>query len=143
MKSYDKLGIQFQYPSNWRLDESDALDGYRTVSVYSPGGAFWTVTIHSPDVQPQDLARHALATMKQEYDELDGEAVEEQVAGRQIVGYDINFYCLDLTNTSHVRSFSTPQAAYLLWCQADDREFVRVEEVLRAITFSFLSCKSL
>ena len=75
--------------------------------------------------------------MRQQYDELDAEEVHETVAGHELVGYDMNFYCLDLTNTAQVRSYRTDDAAYVVFCQADDREFAEIEEVFRAITMSF------
>ncbi|HEV7225078.1 MAG TPA: hypothetical protein VGN42_20400 [Pirellulales bacterium] len=136
---YDKLGIHFQYPDNWRLDEIEARDNRNSVSVYTPGGAFWTITIHPPDASPQDLADAALAAMRQEYDELDAEPVAETIAGRELVGWDMNFYCLDLTNTAVVRGFNTPEATYLVFYQADDREFDELQRVFAAITFSLLS----
>ena len=77
--------------------------------------------------------------MRQEYDELDAEPVAETIAGRELVGWDMNFYCLDLTNTAVVRGFSTPEAAYLIFCQADDREFDEIQRIFAAITFSLLS----
>lgn len=133
---YEKLGIHFQYPENWTLDESEALEGEKSVSVYSPGGAFWSVIIHPPTLDPRALAEAALDTMRQVYDELDAEPIEETIAGRELVGCDMNFYCLDLTNTAQVRSFRRPEGTYLVMCQADDREFAEVEPVFRAITLS-------
>ena len=35
--TYDKLGIRFQFPDNWSLDENEARDSGNAVSVYSPG----------------------------------------------------------------------------------------------------------
>lgn len=135
---YDKLGIHFQYPENWTLDESEALEGERSVSVYSPGGAFWSVIIHPPTLDPRVLAEAALDTMKQVYDELDAEPIEESIADRELIGCDMNFYCLDLTNTAQVRGFRRPEGTYLVMCQADDREFSEVEPVFRAMTLSLL-----
>jgi len=135
---FDKLGIRFAYPENWTLDESEALAGNQVVTVNSPGGSFWSVMIHPPAVAPEKLVATALKAMRQQYDELDAEAVEETIAGHELVGYDMNFYCLDLTNTAQVRSYRTPDAAYVIFCQADDREFAEIEEVFRAITFSML-----
>lgn len=135
---YNKLGIHFQYPENWRLDESEALEGEKSVSVYSPGGAFWSVIIHPPTLDPRVLADAALDTMKQVYDELDAEPIEESIADRALVGCDMNFYCLDLTNTAQVRGFRRPEGTYLVMCQADDREFREVEPVFRAMTLSLL-----
>jgi hypothetical protein len=78
---YDKLGIRFQYPENWTLDEKDALEGEESVTVYSPGGAFWSVVVHPRYRDPGDLAKAALEAMQQEYEGLESEPVEETVAG--------------------------------------------------------------
>ena len=136
--SYNKLDLTFQYPDNWTLDEKDALEGESTVTVYSPGGAFWSIVVHPAQVDPEDLAKTALKAMRKEYDELDSEPVREAVGGHELLGYDLNFYCLDLTNTALVRAFRTPAASYLILCQADDREFQQIEAVFRAITASLV-----
>jgi len=135
---FDKLGIRFQFPENWTLDESEALSGDQAVTVYSPGGAFWSVFIRPVELAPQKLAEAALKSMRDQYDELDAESVTESVAGTELVGYDMNFYCLDLTNTAQVRAFRTPDASYVLLCQADDREYDETEPVFRAMTMSLL-----
>jgi hypothetical protein len=136
---YAKLGIRFQYPENWTLDESDAIKGDDSVSVYSPDGAFWSIIKHPLSSSPEELVEAALAAMRQEYDELDAEPVEETCGRQALVGFDINFYCLDLTNTALIRAFRTAQGAYLVLCQADDREFQEVEAVFRAITRSLFA----
>jgi hypothetical protein len=136
---FDKLGIRFQYPDNWSLDESDALEGDPSVSVYSPGGSFWTVSIHPAQTAPLSLAKAAVKVMRHQYGDLDSEPVEERVEGQDLVGFDMNFICLDLTNTATVRSYATHDASYVVFCQADDREYEEVEAVFRAITRSLLS----
>ena len=40
------------------------------------------------------MAQAALATMRKEYDELDAEPVSETIAGHDLVGFDLNFFCL-------------------------------------------------
>lgn len=137
--TFDKLGIRFAYPDNWTLDESEALEGNRAVSVYSPEGAFWAVVAHEPHLSPEELAATALATMRGQYDDLDAEPVEEAILGRQLIGYDMNFYCLDLTNTAIVRGFRTADAVFVVFCQAEDREFAEVEPVFHALTRSLVA----
>jgi len=139
---YDKLGIRFQFPTNWHLDEAEAFAGYHSVSVYSPGGSFWSVTVHPTQQSPQRLVDAALKTMEQEYDELDAEAVSESWAGHACVGYDLNFYCFDLTNTAVVRALATEDSAFLILYQADDREFTETEPVFKAISASLLASLS-
>jgi hypothetical protein len=135
---YDKLGIRFQYPENWSLDESDAMAGDKSVTVFSPGGAFWTVIIRPSAISPESLVEGALAAMREQYDELDAEAVAETVEGHDLIGYDMNFYCLDLTNTAMVRSYRTKAASLVVLFQADDREFASIEPIFRAMTLSLL-----
>jgi len=136
--SYDKMGIHFLYPENWTLDEEDAAKGCKSVSVYSPSGGFWSITLHPRKVDPKDLAVTALNAMKQVYDEAESEEVSEAVAGHDVSGFDLNFYCLDLTNTALIRGFRTDHASCVVLCQAEDREFQSLEQVFRAITASLL-----
>ena len=132
------MGIHFLYPENWTLDEADALKGETSVSVYSPDGAFWSIMLHPQSADPKELARAALTAMKQEYEDLEAEPVSDTVSGQAMSGFDMNFYCLDLTNTACIRGFRTDDFTYLLLCQAEDREFKQVEPVFRAITTSLL-----
>lgn len=136
---FAKLGISFQYPDNWTLDEEDALAGRQSVTVYSPGGAFWSVAVHPRSADPARLAQGAFDAMRQEYEELDAEESREVIAGHQTVGYDLNFFALDLTNTAQVRCLQTDRATYSIFCQAEDREFAEIERVFQAITASLLS----
>ncbi len=143
-RTYDHLGVRFQYPDNWRLDDSegdvessDAGESH-TVSVSSPGGAFWTLVRHHASLEPSESVETSLRAMRDVYPDLDAEPAEEVVAGHRLRGYDLNFICLDLTNTTLIRGFRTPDASYLLLCQADDRELETVNRVFQAITTSLL-----
>lgn len=135
---FDKLGIRFTYPDNWTVDESEALGGECSVTVYSPGGAFWAVSLHSSESDPRELAASSVKALRETYPDLDVESTSERVAGQELVGSDVNFYYLDLTNTALVRAFRTPKFNVLVLCQAEDREFVEFEAVFRAMTLSLL-----
>ncbi len=136
---FDKMGIHFQYPENWTLDEQDALAGNRSVTVYSPGGAFWSVGIHPRSTDPSRLAQAAVRAMSEEYEGMESEEARETIAGWDLVGYDLNFFYLDLTNTAKVRCVRADQATYSIFCQGEDREFDALRRVFEAITVSFLS----
>lgn len=135
---YEKLGVSFQYPENWELDEREAFENQPGVTVYSPGGAFWSLVFQPARVDPHEAAKAALAALRKEYDELDAEEVSEEIGSRTLVGFDLNFYYLDLTNTAYIRAFRTPGTSYLILCQAEDRELVTVDAVFRAITTSLI-----
>jgi hypothetical protein len=138
---FDKLGVRFMYPDNWQIDETDLLEGNNSVSVYSPGSAFWTLFVHPAGIEPESVVTAALEAMHQEYDELEHEPFHDVVGGHEVLGSDLNFYCLDLTNTAWLRSYATDEATYLVLCQADDREFEQVAVVFEAILQSLLNPK--
>ncbi|MGC3966882.1 MAG: hypothetical protein QM775_05775 [Pirellulales bacterium] len=137
--TFNKLGLHFVYPDNWSVDETEALEGSASVTVYSPGGSFWSVSLHPKETPPQDLVRSAVKALRQTYDELDAEDVEETLAGKSLVGSDVNFYCLDLTNSAQIRAFAAPNFNVVILGQADDREFAQIEAVFKAMTVSLLS----
>jgi hypothetical protein len=136
---FRKLGLSFTYPDNWTLDEQEALEGNGSVTVYSPDGSFWSVSIHPSDSRPRALVKAAVKALRETYDELDAEEVEDSMAGRRLVGADVNFYCLDLTNTAVIRSFAAPDYVCLVLSQADDRDFAALENVFKAMTVSLLN----
>ncbi len=136
---FDKFGMRFQYPENWTLETDNTDPGRQTVSVYSPGGAFWTVMLHPQDADPLELARTALGAMQNEYDELDSEAAQQEIAGLALVGFDLNFYCLDLTNTAWIRAGLLENVVLLVICQAEDREFEELAPVFQAMMASLIA----
>ena len=135
---YIKDGIRFQYPENWELEENEADLECRTVSLYSPSGAFWSVSIHPRSTDPHKLLEAATEAMQNEYEQVEFDDLTETIADRQLVGRDINFYCLDLTNTACIRCFEGDQATYTIFYQAEDRDLKEKAPIFLAITTSFL-----
>lgn len=136
---FNRFGLSFQYPDNWSVDVSDAAGRHAAVAVYSPGGGFWSVSGHTAGGPPDELAQAVVAQMRDEYRDLDAEPVTDHVRGRVLPGYDMNFYCLDLTNTAQVRTVTAGGAVYLLFCQAEDREWDVIAPVFAAMTASFVA----
>ena len=140
---FDDFGVCFEYPENWQLGEPEHGLGHLTLSVTSPGTAFWTLSIYAADANLADLLAEAVATMRTEYRDLDvcdAEPLAQQwgVVGGPIdegmVGYDLNFYCLDLTSSAYLRGFKTTSATYLLFFQSADLELDEVVPVFGAMT---------
>ncbi len=136
---FARFGLAFDYPDGWTVDTGDADGRYATVTVYAPGGGFWSVSGHAPGGDPRELSAAALAEMRQEYRDLDVEEATDHVAGHDLPGFDLNFYCLDLTNTAQVRTLHTADAVYLIFCQAEDREWDEIAPVFAAMTTSFVA----
>lgn len=131
---YDNRSIRFQYPENWLLDESET--GERSVTVYSPGGAFWSLAWRDLTIDPHALAVEALQAIKKEYAETESEPASETIGSCEVAGFDVSFYYLDLTNTAIIRGFRTPTSSCLLLCQAEDREFREIEPIFQAMLAS-------
>ena len=135
---FHRFGLTFDHPDNWLVDTEDSEGRFATVTVYSPGGGFWSVSGHAPGGDPGELAAAVVSEMREEYRELDAEPAAETIGGRGLTGFDLNFYCLDLTNTAQVRTLATPAAIYLLLCQAEDHDWDELAPVFAAITTSFV-----
>lgn len=133
---FERAGFAFDYPDNWAVEVSD---GAAMVTVSSPDGGFWTVSAHATGGEPLRLAEAVARQMRREYADIDVESVTETVAGRELRGFDFNFYCLDLTNTAEVRVLGTPSAVYLVFCQAEDRDWERICGVFAALKTSLVS----
>ena len=136
---FDNLGIRFQYPENWELGDVDMQPGQQSVTVYTPAGGFWAVTLHPSGTDPVDTCKAVVSAIQEEYEEVEVEEIRETTAGYPAIGYDMNFFYLDLTNTARVRAVTTRWATYTVVCQAEDREFAQLEAVFQAITVSLLN----
>jgi hypothetical protein len=136
--TFSKWGISFQYPGNWSLSHEDDPSQARSISVQSPGSGFWMLQVYQGPVSAEELAAEALRTMRQEYDEIEVTHVHERIDRAEAVGYDMQFYFLDLIVTSRVRSFVVGDKTYVTMCQAEDREFEHIAPVFLAMTTSLM-----
>ena len=135
---YEKSGIRFSYPENWSVVDEQLDQWPQGVSVQSPNGGYWELKVFPAAIEPDRLSDEALEAMRQEYSDLESEAVTEEMFGVTAVGYNLDFFCLDLLITSRIRSFSIGSHTLLLICQAESREFDRQRFVYDAITKSLL-----
>jgi len=132
---FDENGIRFQYPENWEMDRQET-DGGWTVSVQSPGTAFFMVSFDGDMPEPQAMADTALEALRSEYPALESEEASERLAGRAAVGHNVRFFSLDLTNTVWLRSFSCDEGTVLVMWETNDLELDRIGPVLEAMCVS-------
>lgn len=132
----EAIGVSFEYPESWELEVVDSDEQGRQVVVSGPGTAFWQLSKHPPQVELESLFDEALAALRSEYHEIEAWPAASDVDSQQIAGYDVSFYCLDLTVTSRLRGWVTPEASFLLVCQAEDREMDAVAPVFHAMMVS-------
>ncbi len=132
-------GFHFQYPENWTLEGDDAGVARDSVTVYSPGGGFWSVARYPRSANPAELVRAVVDTMRHEYDSLETHETHDTIASHELAGYDLYFYCLDMTNTAQVLSTQVNAWTYVVFFQAEDREYARIGAVFRAISTSLFT----
>jgi hypothetical protein len=135
---YSNFGIHFSYPSDWSIVDEEKSEWPRRVSVQSPDSAYCDLQVYPPDYSPGALTEQTLEIFRQEYEDLDVEPVFERVHKHEIVGYDLDFFCLDFMVTCRVRSFSLAGQTLLLICQAESREYEHQRGAFEAITRSWL-----
>ncbi len=56
-----------------------------------------------------------------------------------MIGYEISFYYLDMTNTASILCFRGMGASYAIFWQAEDRDLKSIQDVFLAITTSFIT----
>ncbi len=136
---YDEAGIRFQYPENWSIETTTDEEATVQVTVSSPDTAFWSLSVYPGLRDVRLLLEEVLQAMLAEYPEAEHEVADERIDQLPLVGYDIHFYCLDLTNTALARVFHHQKSTCLLLAQAEDQELAVAEPVFKAMTTSLLS----
>jgi hypothetical protein len=139
---YEAHGVRFAFPENWKLEEPPAgpekASPETTVTVTSPGTAFWSLTIYRGNLRPAELLAEALTAMQAEYPALEYDIAQEEIEDELLVGYDLSFFCFDFCNTATLRGFQRGDATYLMLSQAEDHELADAAPVFRAMTTSLL-----
>jgi hypothetical protein len=118
---YDRHGITFHYPADWEVSEQEQGDEC-LITVSGPGTSFWSVGLFRDRPSPDLVLETALAAFKDEYPDLDSYEADDELLSQPTLGYDIEFFCLELVNTARIRSFLAQDFTVLVLCQADDTE---------------------
>ena len=129
---FHRDGIRFQYPESWQLTREDADAGW-TVTVESPGTAFFLLTLDESMPEVGLVIQTALDALQADYPDLEADDALESLAGQPAMGHDISFFSLDLTNTCCTRSFYSGAGTVLDMWQASDVDLDQVEPVCQAI----------
>ncbi len=142
--TYDQSGLHLAYPENWTLEETLAATANEDeptiqLTISSPNTAFWTLALFDGQHDLSGIVEQVVGALLAEYPDLEQAPLEEAIAGQSLVGQEVNFICLDLTNTAQVRACHRDDTTLLLFSQSEDRELEKVGPVLEAITMSLLS----
>jgi hypothetical protein len=128
----------FSFPESWKLDKGDSLSDTDSVTVVSPEGGFWCVRRDLRDTANKVVFEHAVAAMREVYPELEVEQVVDHIAGSELTGMDMHFFCLDLSGTASVRIWQTSSGNYVIFSQAEDEQLEQLKPIFNAITTSLI-----
>ena len=137
MEVYSGRGVQFRYPRDWTIEE-EAGPEQMTISVQSPGTAYWTLSLFEERPDPGHVAASVVSAYEEMYDELDVDESDVQVFGEPAVARDLDFVCLDLVSTASLLVFQTMHHTVLVLFQGEDRELESARPLLESITRSLL-----
>lgn len=156
--TYDKLGIHFLYPENWKLlDETDATP--HVITLEAPDrSSTWSVHVYdleAPEFDPDDVFKETLDALQDTYPDVEVSPLEDDdkclslleglphIDGDSIQGVEAMFYCLDFLIQARLYRITTARHHLLIWTQAEDRDFEQQELVFSAISASLLQPKAL
>ncbi len=138
-KEYDDLGVRFIYPNNWTVETQTWDKGTYGITADSPEGSFWALAIYPKGVDLDEAAKKILSDFHAEYDEMETEEIERYVANSVLTGYEINFFCLDLTSTAQALKFEDEERGYVIFWQTCDRLALTGEELSRVDVFEAMT----
>ncbi len=136
---FQHSGIRFYYPENWTLID-DELDGWpRSVTVESQETSFWTLHVYPPGEDTGPLLDKVIESIRDVYPDMDEVLEAKETFGQtETKGVDVCFFFLDLLVEAHIRALQTPLFTLIWHCQAESREFEKMEPVFCAIATSLL-----
>ncbi len=138
--TYQKLGLQFLYPENWKLTDETNSDLPCSISLETPtGDALWSMHIFSIESDPDEILKETLTTLQETYLDLEVSPIDSAFEPFPGTGFEALFYCLDFLIRVRLQVVSTDDYQLLFWFQAEDREFDKQEPVFQAMTISVLS----
>ncbi len=136
-EEYRNNGVSFRYPGHWDLTE-DRTDEEVFVTVSSPETSFWTLTLFFDRPEPNRVLESAISEYRSEYDDVDLYPTEAKFGDCQGQGYDLEFFCYELTNSVFLRACRTGRFTALVLSQGTDVELEETRYLLDGITDSLV-----
>lgn len=142
VKRYRHNRIQFSYPDNWELQPPDQAELPHEISVESPEGCLWMVTIFAATNDPKKLFNEALKSFSGNYQDFEYESLKTKGEPKPVKAVQAHFFCLDFLITAKIQVFVRRPFVYLIVQQAENRLYERSQDVFDAITMSLLGTAS-
>lgn len=138
VKHYKQHLIEFAYPDNWELQPPDAEQLPQEISVESPDGCLWMVSIFSATRDPNSLLDEVVKSLSESYQDFEYSAVESTIEPAPVICVQADFFCLDFLVTAKIQIFVKPPFVFVVLQQAESRLYDRSVAVFDAMTVSLL-----
>lgn len=135
---YDKLGLEFLYPENWKLID-DVSGSPQVITLETPDGSTtWSVHLYPPETDLDSVLKEAIDSLQQTYEDIEFSPCENAVDEDSERGVEALFYCLDFLVRAELKIVKTEDRSLMFWTQAEDRDYDKQNLVFKAITISLL-----
>lgn len=135
---FEKHEIQFMYPENWKLVENNETDDFVEVSLESPEGCIWSVSVFPSETDADSLIEHCSEALNDQYEDFERFDYQGEIDQIPVIGFDANFYCLDFLVTAAARALKCGDKCLNIYYQAESRDFDKNAQVFNAITLSLV-----
>ena len=115
---FDDYGIRFEYPLDWELDIGDDGEGRTTIGVQSSDGlAFAFIRVQRRPTRTGRASRRSARSDAHRIPDARFDPRAQTIDGHESVGYDVDFFSLNVPNSCMIRSFRTPRRTVLVFAQ--------------------------
>lgn len=136
--TYEKHGLKFLYPENWKLTDGQDVEPPYQVEIETPSGGIWSVSVFPSDSDSDELLADSVRALQDTYEDVEIDVANPDFTDYPSEGIDAYFYCLDFLVMARIRVLQTQRYKLVLLFQAESREFDGYLDVFRAITTSLL-----
>ena len=135
MAKFTENGFCLEYPDEWELEYSE--ENLHDVTLYSPNGAFWSLTRRPHFVEPEELLKESIETLSKEYEWMEISTAVDLYGDVKLDGFDLDFFYLDLPCFAMLRAIRAGLFTYFVYVQTMDQSPSMMDE-LKEITCFWL-----
>jgi hypothetical protein len=129
---FERDGISLRCPQGWTMSTETTRDGW-TVTLQSDSTAFVLVTLLTRRTPPAHAAQTVLRALQADYRELESRPCTEIVADREAVGYEVDFFALDLLVRAKVLALACTAGTLCILQQLADSESSLTDQRMQSI----------
>lgn len=127
---FDRFGVQFLYPDNWKVVETADDQADDGVTLELPSGGFVSIEVNPTDSSDDEVVKQVQEAFAEEYEEVELDLISDN---ENESTNDFRFYYLDLVIVSRLVLMRVGGKRLLVQMQAESRDFESNEKVFDAI----------